>query len=206
MGITAEAGRFVHVVAEVDLADRTGEILYVNPVARGMVDSGDIDSEVELDLRDADGGSIRRLSVEVRRDACNLKEPRGMIEADVPFSGALRAIVLLLYGQEVSRYQPAPLSDSAAPAIEAGVMEADSGALRVSVGDMWPPAAGLSYTIQASDDQGASWTTLAVGCKSPRTDVDLIQFSGARAVKLRVLETNGFEDRELLVKDVTLGD
>jgi hypothetical protein len=52
--------------------------------------------------------------------------------------------------------------------------------------------------------EGASnWQTLAIGLPSPTTHVDVNQFPGAKSVRIRVLESDGFSEDKIFEETKT---
>ncbi len=62
----------------------------------------------------------------------------------------------------------------------------------------------VTYTVQVSSDGGETWKTIIVGSKTPEVTFDSADYPGARAIKVRVTETNGFEISNETVQDVSL--
>jgi hypothetical protein len=92
-----------------------------------------------------------------------------------------------------------PLRSDAAIAGPAGGAGVD---LRWDVPDA-PPS--QRYVIQASDDGGTTWRTLAAGLTEPAITVHPGDFAGAREVSVRVLATTGFGSTVVRTDTVALG-
>jgi hypothetical protein len=75
----------------------------------------------------------------------------------------------------------------------------DAGAATAGAG-----AGTVTYAVQASTDQGRTWTTLAVGSADRRLPLDTEQFSDADRVRFRVLTTNGFTQTVATTEDVAV--
>jgi hypothetical protein len=65
-------------------------------------------------------------------------------------------------------------------------------------------AGNRTYVVQASTDEGETWTTLAVGAKSTEVEVEPTDFADAEKVRFRVLTTNGVSYSESTTDDVVL--
>ena len=62
----------------------------------------------------------------------------------------------------------------------------------------------VTYTVQVSADDGASWQTVAVGSPTPEIPLDRSQFPSAQRLKVRVTETNGFQVSDAREQDISL--
>ena len=63
-----------------------------------------------------------------------------------------------------------------------------------------------SYVVQASTDEGRTWTTMAVGAKRTDLGLDPAEFADAEHVRFRVLTTNGVSFSEATTDDVVLDE
>lgn len=200
-------GRFVHVVAKVNLQRRTGEILYVNPASVALETSADGGSAVELRFTRRDGTEIVRINPVLHIASCEAgaTQRTALIQEDVLYAEGMSGIDLVIDGKTVHAWAAA--APAAAPFVSAvsgklmttklqgmspleGVKievnaDADTGAAEL---------AGVTYTVQARPSASSPWSTLAVGSRTPRVTVDANQFPGRSSVMVRVLKTNGFSE------------
>jgi hypothetical protein len=58
-------------------------------------------------------------------------------------------------------------------------------------------APGITYTVQAKPKGSERWQMLAIGLKSPSTGVDVNHFPGASGADVRVLQSDGFAEKEI---------
>jgi hypothetical protein len=72
----------------------------------------------------------------------------------------------------------------------------------------WSSSAGTgdthTYAVQASTDDGKTWTTVAVGLKSPQFHLDRSHVPGQQKVLVRVLGTDGFSTSVAQPQTLTL--
>lgn len=64
----------------------------------------------------------------------------------------------------------------------------------------------MTYTVQARAAGENVWQTLAVGRNAPDIEVDVNQFPSAEKIQVRVLMTNGFEQRTVGEHEIVVGN
>ena len=209
----ADKTTLVHVIASVNMTDKTGEILYVNPSnvkSSSAAYAGMPSEDVALVMYDAAGVEIGRVAPEVRFEACTSDhdehEKIGLIQQDVELAPGLARIDLLLNGQELDRFVPAPATAAAAVGAAMGLGQPTPGRehIRAFGAEGVEPDTGVTYLIQAKPDTAQGWQTLSVGQKSPKFSIDKNQFPGAKSVKVRVIQHAGFERRTVDEREISL--
>jgi hypothetical protein len=197
--VNMASGDFISVVAEVNMTDGTGKILYVNPVSRALSPASSGAAGFELRVLDAAGQTLGAYPAPVKLNSCaDPSEDRtGIVDAVIPASPGARQLELLLEGRvldtfragggaapEVSNLRRGEATDSALSfawdvAAEAA---AEGGA----------EASNVKYNVQVSTDEGRTWQTVAVGRDSPDVSIDRTQFAPGARVTVRVIATDGF--------------
>ena len=201
-------GRFVHVVALVNLDAGTGEILYINPATAALEGPGSNEYGVELQFNAAAGQLLFSHKPQVLVDSCrDDNEPRtGLINLDFPFSPDMKEVVLLINGREQSRYVAGAIDLPVDARIELGEPKPASPHRRTLKGPPEAKRSGVTYTVQARSAGEDAWQTLAVGRSVPDIEVDVNQFPSAEKVQVRVLMTNGFEQRLVGEHEIVVGN
>jgi len=198
--VNMASGDYISVVAEVNLTDRTGKILYVNPVARALSPAGSGAPGFELRLLDAAGQALGSYPAPVKLNACAdpAEDRTGLVDAVVPAHPAARQLELLFEGQLLDTFR----AGGGAPAVsnlrrEAATDSAlslawDGADESAAEGDA--AASNVTYNVQVSTDEGRTWQTVAVGRTSPDATIDRTQFEPGDRVTVRVVATDGFNN------------
>jgi hypothetical protein len=187
-------GDFISVVAEVNLTDRTGKILYVNPVSRALSAAPGGAADFEVRLLDAAGHALGSYPAPVKLNPCAdpTEDRTGIVDALIPANPATRQIDLLYQEQvldtfrsggappEVSNLRREASIDSAFSFTWAGAAAGEAGAPTVR------------YNVQVSTDERQTWQTIAVGRTSPDVTIDRTQFEPGERVTVRIVATDGF--------------
>jgi hypothetical protein len=192
--VNMASGDFINVVATINLADRTGEILYVNPVTRALTPAASAaEAGVEIRLLGADGRALGTYPVPVKLNACaDPGEDRtGIVDVFIPAHPEARRVELTLQGEPLDAFH----AGGAVPEVSnvrRGVEDTES-----ALSFAWdsPAEAGeanLTYNVQVSTDEGQTWQTVAVGATSPDVNIDRTQFGPGARVTVRVIATDGF--------------
>lgn len=211
---TEEVTRLAHVVATIDTEDADGKILYVNP---SNINSSNADQaarlaaggNVELVLRDADGGELGRVYPEVRYDACSGQDDvrPGLIQHDIDVPENLAIVELVRDGEVLDTFRPE--APEVEPDMTAGLTLAapltglDSNRSRFGAADVGHRE-GVTYLIQVKPDNALSWSTLSIGRKTPEFEIDKNQFPGARYLTVRVIRNAGFTRKVMDEREIPL--
>jgi hypothetical protein len=201
-------GQFVHVVAAVNLSAGTGKILYVNPATVATVGTASNEYAVELQFNDAAGQLLLSHKPQVLIDSCEDSghARMGLINEDVPYLQGMKEILLLVNGQVQSRYVAGDAVMPAAAGITLGGAQPSSPHRRALTAESAVEQSGITYTVQAKPASESAWRTISVGRSRPDIDVNVNQFPSAKKVDVRVLMTNGFEERILSEHEIVVGN
>jgi hypothetical protein len=200
----------VQVVAALNLTRGEGNITSVLPVALDVTQPPAATAAPRLSVRtrDESGTVLDERRVVFQQSVCEQPDDdvTGIVDAVMPPIPGAAAVDLLLDGQVLDSYpvggeatEVGPLRSDAAIAGSGGGAGID---LRWDVPDT-PPS--QRYVIQASDDGGTTWRTLAAGLTEPAITVHPGDFAGAREVSVRVLATTGFGSTVVRTDTVGLG-
>jgi hypothetical protein len=216
-------GDFINVVATVNVTRTTGDVAYVNRVARALIPTPSrallptSPSGAELgEVRavDANGRVVASQPAPIKFDTD--KEPgedrTGIVDAFLPTPAGATAIEVLISGRVVARREvgaalPAARVDPAVAAAVARPMQVSptagpsGGGILLDWSASGAASPGVTYSVLVSTDGGASWQTLAVGVREPRLQMGTDQFSVAR-LQVRVLASNGLQTNEIARQDV----
>ena len=205
-----QQGNFVHVVATVNTKSGEGQIRYVNPSTSTIRSDAAAEDGVELVVQDAQGVTLHREAVVVRRSSCEGGERGevGLIQADLPYQAGMKSLALRVNGKEVSRYDAG--EPPAAPASAGLALEAVAGAaphhrmLTLDEAAALQPTAGVTYSVEVKPDTGDRWNAIAVGRQTPAVAIDRNQFAGAKTAEIRVLRTTGFDEQVIVQERLDL--
>ena len=214
------AARIAHVIASVDLKAASGSIQYVIPSeipsnvapdpAAGLEAAEPRIETVTFVERDASGAELRRSLAEVRLDADHGSEPSraGIVQHDLAIAPGTQTIELEVGGKVVDRFV-AGEAPGAAGGIDMALSPAATESthrrsLESIAADMPGEEAGVSYTVLARPDTTEAWTTLAVGLKQPKFDLDRNQFPAAKEVEVRVVRSTGLAQKVVSSRKIAL--
>ncbi len=214
------AARIAHVIATVDLDKDSGAIQYVIPSevpsnvapdpAAGLDPAAPKVETVTFVERDAAGTELRRSLAEVRMDADHAAEPTraGIVQHDLAIAPGTQTIELEVGGKVVDRFVAgeAPGAAGATPMAMSPSIAASGHRRSLASSDagMAAEEPGVSYTVLARPDTTEAWTTLAVGLKQPKFDLDRNQFPAAREVEVRIVRSTGLAQKVVSTRKVPL--
>jgi|SRR5262245_6865811 len=214
MEAKVEKGKYVHVVAVVDLDNETGELRYVNPAMTAVTSNDPGHPDVEMTVEGATGAERKSWHPVVRFASPEPGEAKvGLIQEDVPYEPWMKVIRLYVKGKEVAKYEAgapdAAAAVTAAAAAGASLTLAPAPANRPNKRSLRmdrevQPRAGITYTVQVRPEGAGAWHTIAVGRDKPDAEIDRNQFPGASRVDVRVLQTTGFDEHVLSERSVDL--
>ncbi|MFL6333271.1 MAG: hypothetical protein ACJ754_08025 [Pyrinomonadaceae bacterium] len=178
-----ESGDFISVVAEVNLTERTGQILYVNPVSHALTPESSGAAGFELRVLDAAGQTLGAYPAHVKLNSCNdpSEERTGIVDAVIPAHEGARRLELLFEGQVLDTFNAGGGVSPEGSTRRGGVAESAEAA-----------PSNVTYNVQVSTDDGQTWQTLSVGRTSPDVTIDRTQFAPGSRVNVRVVATDGF--------------
>ncbi len=187
---TGAEGGLVSVVATVNLTRSRGLIRYVTPVPNAQPSPTEAESDVRVRVLGSDGEVQADYGVPVRvnSDQNPDDDVRGLVDVVVPAGPAAAMVQLVLSGDVADTFRGAG-SPPQARSLQAETAPEGDLAFRV---EGLEPATGQSYYVQVSQNDGRSWTTLAVGLTDPDFTLDRGQFPHGQQLLVRVVGTNGF--------------
>jgi hypothetical protein len=177
------------------------------------------ETRAEIRALEADG-TTHVYPIELKPDLCRLpdEDETALVDAIIDVPESTTSFELLLDGKPVSSFHVG--DDPGPPAKNLELKTEQSKERGAAAPDdvtpwklSWEGTAGSergiaednrSYVVQASIDEGNTWTTLAVGAKRNTLDVDPTNFAGADHVRFRVLTTNGVSYSEATTDDLVL--
>jgi hypothetical protein len=201
----------VQVVAALNLTRREGNITSVLPVALDVTQpmAAPAADRVSVRTRDGSGTVLDERMVAFQRSVCEQPDDdvTGIVDVIMPPIPGAAVVELLLDGQVLDSYPVGGEATEVGPLLRSDAAIAGPGGgagidLRWDVPDA---PASQRYVIQASDDGGATWRTLAAGLTEPAITVHPGDFAGAREVSVRVLATTGFGSTVVRTDTVALG-
>lgn len=189
-------GSYAHVTGTFDLEQKTGTIDYVTPVKVAVKPMDFTDEGIRLRGMDGAGTQLFDKSVKPQRNSCAPHATTGTYDEYVPVTPELQQVELVIKQAVAARFKRGPQAQGAV------VMGAPDPAAphRFSVraaGAAAPAPTGVTYTVQAKAEQDPNWQTIAVGLNAPTTEVDVNQFPGAKSVNVRVLQSDGFSEKQI---------
>jgi hypothetical protein len=180
----------VNVVAQVNLTQGSGQIIYVNP-APNLEPEEAASGGVALRVTGPEGAPMvdQPARVQIDSELAPDEDRIGLVNSVILAGPGAEAIELLIEGKVVDRFEAA-----GAPPVARAVRMVPSGPgdLALSVELDGPPREGQTFSVQISTDDGRSWRTVAIGLKEPSAAVDRSQFAPGQQVIVRVTATNGF--------------
>lgn len=205
--------RVLNVVATVDLTAGTAEIVLINPLPAALPQTPRDPSAQRVTLRMIGvDGVVEDHEVAVQIDSCADEpgQPRtGLVDAVVDAPAGLAAVELHWDGRSRSRHEipsatprqtqlqlaPRPVGSASAGASASGHRRTIS----------WSGhEEGIRYNVQISDDEGATWQTIAVNRADPSVEIDRNQFH-SNQLQVRVLATDGVQVRRSQLS-IDMGD
>lgn len=198
---TITQGAFAHVTGTFDLKEKTGSIDYVTPVSTATAFLAGGDDRVRVVGVDRNNTVLFNQPANPRRNSCAPDASSGAFEEYVPVCAELALIRLFVEGELAAEYRRGEPNSGA---IALGAPAAGAGAgHRLTLASGLAPAPGVTYTVQARGSGQDRWQTIGIGLFSPSTEVDVNQFPGAKAIELRVLQSDGFSEQEVFKETKT---
>ena len=214
----------VHVVAVVNLTNRSAELAYVTPLPGSPVlPRVPVDSRLALRIQLRDESS-RVEPVVFKPNACRHagEDETGLVDTVVAIEFDAAAIELLLDGEPVATFraggEPGTAQDLRVERPETGAAAGDApgtngqGPILTWTNPSGADGGGRAdgteprYAVQASTDFGQTWTTLAVGTTDTSVSLDPDQFAEADRVRFRVLTSTGFSQTLATTEDLPAQD
>lgn len=187
--------KWLSILGNLDLDARRGEISAVHPAA-GPIEHGET-SDIRIRLRGLDSAGAKLFDQPVfpMINSCQPDAKRGTFEETVRLDSRLTRITLTIDGMQVDDFVPGKKLSPGQ--VQFGAPAGFDGH-RIGVTSSAEAAANVTYTIQVRPEGSNFWQT--VGIDLPRPDegeVDINQFPGAAALDVRILQSDGFSEREI---------
>jgi hypothetical protein len=202
--LRAASGRFLNVLATVNLTKQTGEIQFVQPLDAAHLSPVNPDSSTRLRVRNQAGSQLRDEPVELRLGSCPMpgEDRSGLVDAILPHDPEAWFIDLLLNGMVLDTYA----ASAAQPSVSnlRRMAAAQPASLALAWDAQHAPASTVTYSVQVSTDDGKTWQTVAVHQPAPTTEVDLRQFRPMKRLLVRVIATDGFRSHVTAPHEITL--
>jgi hypothetical protein len=193
----------VRLIAAVNLTRASGSITAILPFGgedEADAASGAFPHDVTIRVRDARGNVLDERPVRFVPSACEDpdEDVTGVVDTDVPTPAGAASIEVLVDGEVVDSR---PVGGEAVPVGELLSLDEDStgGAALDMLELRWngPDAPSAQrYIIQISEDEGASWRTVAVGLTEPAVSLRRDELASDE-ITVRVLTTTGSGDTEV---------
>jgi hypothetical protein len=183
--------QLINVIATINLTKVSGKIEFVHPLQQGELSGSEPESRVMLRFKRADGQMLHEYPVGVKIDSCldPGADNTGLVDARFAIEPDARVIELVIDGVVVDSFR----ADATEPSVHSlRRLGAEEGNDALAWEGTAETSENVTYTVQASTDEGRSWITLAVGLKTPAYTLDRRNFEGATQVQVRVIATNGF--------------
>ena len=200
MQVKLQEGRFVSVVASVNLTRSTAKIMYVNRVPKAMVPPAPAERRAAIRFKDAGGQVLGEYPVWVREDTDILpgEDRTAIIDAVVPDVPKTAAIELLLGGKvvdqrRVSERVPVVKDTTVRVSSPQAAVGATEGPVDLSWEASDPDNENLTYTVQISTDR-KTWETLTIGLTTPKLTLTADQLRGRRKGIIRIIANDGFNN------------
>ena len=209
----------IRIIGSVNLTSAAGSISAVLPAATGGDAPGDASGDesagpdghqLSIRLLDAAGELIEEQPAVFRRSSCEDpdQDVTGVLDSVLPARADAATVEVVLDGGVLDR-RPIGGPVSATATLQPGVADAgptaDGGRqLSWSVPDA---PAGQRYAVQLSDDDGASWRTVAVDLAQPEVRLPADELAGApgRPLLARILAVTGLSSAVVSTDPVTSG-
>jgi hypothetical protein len=188
----------VRIIASLNLTRTTGSITSVLPGTGAAHSSAAVESDedVRVRVRDEDGAVIDERPASFTRSACEdpADDVTGVVDVAVPSSAAAASVEIVVNGQVVDVHPVGGGTVAVGELVHPEPALAGAGETAERTMHLrWeaPDApAGQRYIIQVSEDDGATWKTVAVGLAEPAVRLSRDEFT-ADSVTVRLLATTG---------------
>ncbi len=198
-------GRFISVVATVNLTTRDGKINYVNPLPQGDLSYTDPESPVVFRVKGADGQLLNEYQVGVKPFVCQRpgEAQQALVDAVLAVHPNARVVELVVHGVTVDTFA-ASVTPPGARRVRR--VEADPRLMAFAWDTDAESEGEHTYIVQISTDEGMTWQTLAVGLLTPEITIDRNQFDEVESVLVRVIATDGFRSSVITSEPLAIYD
>lgn len=193
-----EEGRFVNIVAMINLTARSAKINFVNPTRMAMRPIRDPNSNVQVRLLDAEDGILKTVPVDVKLDSCldEAEGRQGIVDVSLNVPPETVGFQILIDDRVADQFGGKTAAEPVEN-IRRGLAHADrSLALEWDSSQAEDPT--ITYSVMASEDNGETWATISIGKPTPEYSVNEKDFKDFASVKFKVIATNGFAAQEVI--------
>lgn len=203
----------IHVLATVNLTRKSGKLQHVTASSKLRPDVPasvlSQDPDLKLRLYRKDGQLIGEFLVHFYRDVCREEnaDETGIVDVVIPSDPQSSTLELVLNGQVIDTFtrtatanpvqniraatEPQERMMLSSPVSERRTIEwtDESAASGVRESAVSPK---ISYVVQISQDDGATWQTVGYDLDQTKLEIDSILLEGIERVQVRVTSTDGF--------------
>lgn len=203
MGVVqVKQGQFIQVVGTLDLRSGEAQILYVNPASSAAVTGpGEGDRRATLEMLSATGEVIDSVHPALQISSCRGDDADdvALIQEYLPAHPGAASIRIKVDNRVLAEFSAGALREHELEVMRAEPVDTGSthAGPKVVLGRGRQAQPNVTYSVQARAKNARTWSTLTVGRQLPEVVLDANQFPGQSQVEVRVLETNGFTEREI---------
>lgn len=188
-------GRWVQVLGTFDFWVGQGAITSVQPAKIALKETQGGHDRVHLKGYSGDGRELFDETANPMYNSCEPREDTGTFEEFLPLTDDLLEIRLLIDGKEVAKFTRGRSADTA------GIKFGAASTLkphRIPIASETVEVENVTYTIQARPNGDPQWQTTGIGLPTIEAgELDVNQFPGAERIEVRILQSDGFTEREI---------
>ena len=194
--VQLQRGRFVVIVATLNLTQGTGKILHVKHVPQAMVPTISPSTIASVRLLDRSGRVLGDYPQWVRHatDIPREEDQTALINATIPETRNVGLVELVLAERVVDRLE-VPRTPPTLGTVRIRVADQPArGAFSIA----WEaaPDSRNSYEVQISTDGGRTWETIAIGLRESTLVIAPSQLLGRKLTDVRVIASDGYNEFE----------
>jgi hypothetical protein len=206
--LSVEKGRFIRVVASVDLSENQGRITYARRVTLALSQSQPTDNRILLRVTDRKGKVVEQPMVFYQHsDAFSQKRQRGIATTVLRIEEEVAKIEVFLQKNQLPADEIAVSTDP----LPAVIIDPLNGSVSMtgeseknSLPVTWnlkpdpPPVIGdkITYAVQLSYDKGDSWQTIALNLRQNRLELPAYRVKGFDYVEIKIIANDRFQTSE----------
>ena len=185
-------GPYVHLVAIINLTRGTGQIEYLTGLLSGESRSIASTSRVSARFVSESGAALAEYFIVPKPQSCTPAgaDAHALVDATLPRPPSSSRLLLMVDGNTVD-HRGASQHLPAAGDMQSAQHELGSQLTWHAGPDSEPGS--ITFSVQASSDHGKTWSTLAVGLKSPSFRYDQHLAPAGTQILMRVFATDGFD-------------
>ncbi|MBX9962901.1 MAG: FG-GAP-like repeat-containing protein [Burkholderiales bacterium] len=202
--VSLRKGKFLSLVATVNLTKGTGQIVSVQQVNRAIVSSEEQDNRATVRVLDTAGAVLAEHRVWLREntDTPADEDRTAIVDAVVPLVPGASGVELLVDGNvlgRISASKQAPtvskprLAKPSSEILTRGVAAAEEQPLTVLRWDAKDADGNpLTYRVELSRDEGRTWEVIALGIRENEYPITLRNLGKSKTVLVRVVASDGW--------------